>query len=256
VGDGPPLVLCHASFATHAHWAGVEAALAKRFRVISWDYRGHGQSEAPTDDARYSLKQMADDLRAVHEAAAGNTPAYVGGLSIGGLVALSYSLIYPERVQALLLFNTGPGFKNPKAAADWQGWLEKGAQKMERVGLEGYLEGKRAGAELLGRDPESAAAQALRPGILSSSVAGLTRFARHVAGPVPNFVDRLVEVQHPCLVLVGEHDAAFHRASEVMEAKLPRARREILAGAGHVLNVDQPEGFVSAVERFVEDLPS
>ena len=251
-GDGPPLLLCNASFATHAHWSAQEEPLARRFRVVTWDYRGHGRSDAPPDAAQYSLTQVVEDLQAVHRAAAGDTPAYVGGLSVGGLIALSYVLAEPQRVRALLLFNTGPGFKNPAALAQWQSMLERTASRMEEVGLPRFLEGRRAQAELLGLHPEAELGQAARAGILTSSVAGLTRFARHVAGPVPNLVDRLAEIQVPSLVLAGEHDMAFQRASQVLAAKLPRARRVVLAGAGHVLNLDQPEAFVREVERFVD----
>ena len=94
------------------------------------------------------------------------------------------------------------------------------------------------------------------------TVAGLLAFvqregmvlesAKHAS--VPNLVDRLADVPHPCLILVGEHDDAFQRASEVMAAKLPRGRREVLAGAGHVMNLDQPDAFVRAVERFADEV--
>ena len=68
---------------------------------------------------------------------------------------------------------------------------------------------------------------------------------------MPNLVDVLHEIDLPALILVGEHDANFQRASHVMAAKLPRAIRVEIPGAGHVLNLDQPEAFVREVERFV-----
>lgn len=253
-GEGLPLLLCNASFATHAHWSAVEGPLARRLRVVSWDYRGHGRSEAPLDKDRYSLAQVVADLGAVHRAAVENAPALVGGLSLGGLVALSYALAHPERVRALLLFNTGPGFKKPEALAQWQARLERAAAKLEEVGLSAYLDGRRAQAELLGREPASELAQSVRASVLDSSVGGLAHFARNVAGPVPNLVDRLAEIGVPCLVVVGEHDAAFQRASEVMTAKLPRARRVVLEGAGHALQLDRPGAFVREVERFRDGL--
>jgi pimeloyl-ACP methyl ester carboxylesterase len=249
-GDGVPLLLSCASFSTHSHWAGQEAELAKFARVISWDYRGHGLSDAPDELARYSLAQVVDDLARVHSAAAGDTPAIAAGLSVGGIVSLSYALARPERVRALVLVNTGPGFKNPEALAQWQSMLERAAQKMGEVGLEKYLEGNRARAELLGLHPESVLAAEARAGVLRSSVAGLQRFARGVAGPVPNLVDSLSEVTQPALILAGEHDQNFMRASHVMAAKLPGAERVEIAGAGHVLNLDEPEAFVREVRRF------
>ena len=154
-------------------------------------------------------------------------------------------------MRALLLFNTGPGFKNPEALAQWRGMLERAAEKMGDVGLEKYLEGSRAQAELLGLHPESPLAAEARRGILRSTVAGLQRFARGVAGPVPNLIDVLPEIAQPALVLVGEKDANFARASHVMAAKLPRAERVEIAGAGHVLNLDEPEAFLREVERFM-----
>jgi pimeloyl-ACP methyl ester carboxylesterase len=250
-GSGPVLLLSTASFSTHAHWAGQVDALARFARVVTWDYRGHGSSDAPAEAERYTLAQVVDDLRRVHAAAAGDEPAFAAGLSVGGLVSLSYARAHPERVRALLLFNTGPGFKNPEALAQWQSMLERAAVKMGEVGLEKYLEGGRAQAELLGLHPDSALAAEARRGFLRSSVAGLQRFARGVAGPVPNLVDVLPEIRQPALVLVGEKDANFQRASHVMVAKLPNAERVELAEAGHVLNLDQPEAFVAEVERFV-----
>lgn len=250
VGEGVPLLLCSASFSTHQHWSHQEEALSRHFRVVTWDYRGHGLSEAPVEESRYSLAQVCDDLRAVHEAAAGSEPAFAGGLSIGGLICLEYALAHPERVRALALFNTGPGFKNPEAAAGWRSMLERAAAKMEEVGLERYVEGRRARAELLGLHPESDAAGTALRGFLSSSVGGLTRFARLVAGPVPNLVDELPRIQPPALVLIGEHDPNFERASHVLAARIPRARRVVLPGAGHVMNLDEPEAFVRALVEF------
>ena len=254
-GEGPPLLLSTASFATHRHWRDQAERLAHRFRVVTWDYRGHGRSEAPAEDRRFSLEQVVDDLRAVHAAAAGDDPAYVGGLSIGGLVSLCYALAHPKRVRALLLFNTGPGFKKPEARDRWKEMLERAAAKLERVGVAKYLDGERATAELIGLDLGSEAAREAREGILTSSVEGLARFARQVAGPVPNLVDRLAEIDCPTLVLAGAKDAAFERASQVLAARLPRARRVVLEGAGHMMNLDQPGAFAREIELFLEVEP-
>ncbi len=253
-GEGTPLLICNASFSTHLHWRAQVERLSRSFRFVIWDYRGHGRSDVPLEAERYSLAQVIDDLRVVHEAAAGDVPAFVAGLSVGGLITLRYALDHPARVKALLLCNTGPGFKNPQALKQWSAMLERAAAKMTEVGLEAYLEGDRARAELLGANLGSPWVRIAREGVLGSDVQGLTRFARQVAGPVPNLVDRLAEIAQPCLVLVGEHDAAFQRAAEVMTAKLPNAQRLVLKGAGHPLNLDEPEAFCEAIERFRSEL--
>lgn len=250
-GEGRPLVFSNPSFSSYRLWEAQVEPLAERFRVVTWDYRGHGRSAVP-DAESFSLDQVVSDLGAVLDAAGDGQPAHLAGLSVGGIVSLSFALAQPDRASTLLLFNTGPGFKNPDALAGWQKMLERAAVKLEEVGVERYLEGHRAIAELLGQRPDAPQARATREGVLGSSVEGLTRFARRVAGPVPNLVDRLGEIPIPALILVGEKDEAFQRASQVMAAKLPGGCRVELRGAGHALNLDEPEAFLAEVLRFLD----
>ncbi len=252
-GDGVPLLLSAASFSTHLHWASQAEDLGRDLRVVTWDYRGHGHSGAPSTLAHYTFDRVVEDLGAVHGAGCDHEPAVVGGLSIGGLVSLVYTLRHPERVQAIVLVNTGPGFKNPEALARWEEQLEKAATRLEERGLASYLEGRRARAEILGLDPNSKQAQAAREGVLSSSREALARFARGVAAKVPGVIDQLAKIRVPTLILVGEHDPFFHRAGEVLEAKLPRGRKILVEGAGHVVNLDQPERFAALVRTFLEE---
>ncbi len=252
-GRGVPLILCAASFSTHVHWAPQQEDLGTQLQLVTWDYRGHGRSEAPESLECYDFDRVVEDLGAVHQATAGSEPAVIGGLSIGGLVSLVYALRYPERVRGLLLVNTGPGFKDPTAQARWAEGLERAAQRFEERGVAGYLEGTRARAEILGLDPDRASAKLAREAVLASSPAALARFARGVAGRVPGVIDQLGEIEVPALILVGEHDRAFHRAGEVMLAKLPRATKVRIEGAGHVLNLDQPERFARALLSFLRE---
>lgn len=251
-GRGAPLLLSSAAFCTHAHWAEQERVLGERLRVVSWDYRGHGLSEAPDSSDAYTFERVIEDLAAVHEAAAGAEPAVLGGLSIGGLVSLGYALRYPARVRALILVNTGPGFKDPAAQARWSDALERVARRFEERGVAGHLQGERARAEILGLRPESPAAVEAMRGVLRSSAQALARFSRHVSARVPGVIDRLGEIAVPTLILVAEHDPGFHRAGEVLLAKLPRASKTMIEGAGHVLNLDEPDRFHAEVLALLE----
>ena len=112
-GEGPPLLLCPASFSTHLHWVEAQATLSRRLTVATWDYRGHGRSEAPEADDRYSLEKMVEDLRAVHAAVAGDEPAVVGGLSMGGL--LSLALAAEEPVDGVAVVGTPLRLRPPLA---------------------------------------------------------------------------------------------------------------------------------------------
>jgi len=147
---GIPILLSAPTLCTHLHWAGVEPRLAEYGRPVSWDYRGHGFSDAPDEGSAYCLERVVEDLAAVHEAAAGGEPACLCGLSPGGPVSLRYALEYPKRVRALVLINTGPGFKNPENRERWARRWRRAADKLEEVGVETYLDNRHAVAEILG----------------------------------------------------------------------------------------------------------
>ena len=254
--DGPVLLLSCATFGTVEHWTAVREELSKHCKLVTWDYRGHGRSAAPADPRRYRIDLLIGDLMAIQDAVAPGEPIFVGGLSFGGLLSLVYALEYPKRVRALVLLNTGPGFKKPEAAAGWADMLNRATAKLQRVGMDEYLKGKRATFELLGKDPTSPAAAAAREDIARSKVEGLICFGRHIAGPIPNLVDRLPEIDIPTLVVVGEEDEGFQRASHVLDAKLPRGQRVEIPGAGHAVQLDQPEALINTIHQFLQSNPS
>src|SRR3954462_9608853 len=97
-------------------WGGQVAALAGRHQVIVWDMRGHGQSDSPDDPAAYSEAATVADMAAILDAC-GAERAVIGGLSLGGYMSLSFNLTHANRVPALMLFDTGPGFKKDEARA-------------------------------------------------------------------------------------------------------------------------------------------
>ena len=250
-GEGPPVILSCALHTTHENWRPQLAPLAAAgYRAILWDYRGHGLSDAPEDPGAYSMERVVDDLGEVLEALVPGEPAVLGGLSFGGLASLHFALRHPARVRALLLVDTGPGFKNPDAQARWEESVERTAGYLESKGLEAFV-ASRARETLVGLRPELPAAQAALRAIAAQRVHGLAGFARRVAARAPAVIDDLPRIGAPALVIVGEHDAPYLRSAEVMAAKLPRAERVTLRDAGHIGNLEQPEAFDAAVLAFL-----
>ena len=174
----------------------------------------------------------------------------VGGLSFGGLASQHYALAHPERVSALLLIASGPGFKNPKAQSDWEAQIGRIADRLERVGFAGWASGRSA-PTAIGLRPELPAAQAAGRAIEAQNARGVALFGRRVAGPAPSTLERLGEIRAPALVLVGALDGAYLRAAEVMKAKLPKARPAVIPEAGHCVNIEQSEAFDRAVLEFL-----
>ena len=134
-GRGRPVLLSHGYSATRRMWDGQHRALGDRYRVISWDMRGHGQTETLDDPAQYSADLTIADMRALlgH---LGIERAVIGGLSLGGYASLGFSLAHPEMVEALVICDSGPGYRNADARAQWNARAYARAAELEAKGLE------------------------------------------------------------------------------------------------------------------------
>jgi pimeloyl-ACP methyl ester carboxylesterase len=222
-GGASPLLLTHGYGASGSMWAANVAALAADRPVITWDLRGHGASDAPHDPARYAQEACVEDIAALLDAA-GAEQAVLGGMSLGGYVSLLFHLRHRERVLALVLVDTGPGFRDDAARERWNEWARGRADALERDGLAALLGGR-----------EQAQAHHRH------GARGLAHAARGM----------LVQHRGPVFE-VGAEDANFLAAAEVMAARIPGARKVVLAEAGHAANMDAPEPFNAAVREFLE----
>ncbi len=235
-GKGDPILLSHGYSATCAMWADQVAALQDRYTVITWDMRGHGNSDSPEDPALYSESHCVGDMKALLNEL-GFASAIIGGLSLGGYMSLAFYLAHPQMVRALMLFDTGPGYKNDQAREQWNETAEQRAQRFEDEGLGS-----------VGRGDETRLAQ-------HRSAAGLAHAAR---GMLKQFDDRVMTslpgIQIPTLVLVGERDRAYHGATDYMANKIPESQKVVIPDAGHAANLHQPEAFNRAVLEFLNRL--
>lgn len=237
-GQGPAVLLSHGFSATSVMWKGQIAAFRDRFRIITWDMRGHGESSSPEDPALYSMPATIADMAAVLDAC-GEKTAVIGGHSLGGYMSLAFTLTHPDRVRALMLFNTGPGYKSDTAREDWNRMAEKQAGAFARKGLGavGHSEEMQLGTHRSALGLEHAAR-----GMLAQSDARV--------------MEGLARIGAPSLVLVGEKDRGYLAAADHMAAKIPQGRKVILADAGHAANIHQPAAFNAAVEEFLNGLPA
>lgn len=237
-GEGPTLILTHGFSATSAMWRPQLAALGERYRVVIWDMRGHGQSDSPADDSAYSEAHTTADIAALLDTV-GAASAIVGGLSLGGYMSLAFYADYPERVDALLIIDTGPGFKKDAAREAWNVTANTSGDNIERLGA----------AALSAGSAERAAA-------VHKDLGGVVRAARNM---LTQYSDRVIQslpaIAVPALVLVGADDEPFLVATDYMAAKIPNSHKVIIPNAGHASNMDQPERFNSAVLGFLDGLP-
>lgn len=234
-GSGPAVLLSHGYSATSQMWKAQVAALKDRYRVITWDMRGHGKSDSPDDGAAYSAEATVDDMAGILDAC-GVERAVIGGLSLGGYMSLAFNLKYGDRVEALMLFDTGPGYKNPVSREAWNDRAEEWAAGFEERGLDAL---SAIGSDEMRKDAHR-------------SAKGLALAAR---GMLRQFDSRVIEslpgIGVPTLVLVGENDTAFLAPTEYMTRKIDGAEKVVLADAGHAANLHQPAAFNDAVLDFL-----
>ena len=239
-GAGPAVLLSHGYSATRRMWDAQHAALGDQHRVISWSMRGHGETESPADPAQYSADLTVADMRALL-AHLGVERAVIGGLSLGGYVSLAFYLAHPEMVRALVICDSGPGYRSADARAAWNQRAQERAAALESSGLEA-LGKSREVRESLG---------------LHRSAQGLAHAARGMlAQEGSRVIDGLPRVAVPTLIIVGDQDQPFIAPCEYMAKKIPGARLEVIRGAGHSSNLDQPEAFNRVLLDFLGGLPS
>ena len=236
-GDGPAVLLSHGYGATSQMWAGQIDVLSAHHRLIVWDMRGHGRTDSPDDPARYSEAETVDDIAAILDAE-GVERAVIGGLSLGGYMSLAFNVAYPNRTQALMLFDTGPGYNNPKAREGWNtGMAIPRAEALERDGL----------AALGGSEEVRVSTH--------RSAAGLANAARGMLAQFDNrIIQSLTSIDKPTLVLVGENDEPFLAGTDYMANKIPDNTKVVVPNAGHAANIDNPERFNDAVTSFLSRL--
>jgi len=248
VGKGaPPLVLLHA-FPLHVGmWDEQVVALSPGRRIILPDLPGFGGTDPLPDPGATTIDGFAD-LVAGLMASRGVGPAVVGGLSMGGYVALSLLRRHPETVAALVLADTRAGVDTPEVIerrnAQQQQASEEGTDRLVESMVANLLSDETR-AE---RPDVVERARALMHGCSAAGVIGALEAMKNRADAVP----MLEMIDVPVLVVVGEHDGPSPPAVAVeMADAIPNARLEVLPGAGHLSNLEAPEAFNRALESFL-----
>jgi len=236
-GRGPALLLTHGYSATLSMWDPQVSALANRYRVLRWDMRGHGASDSPDDPDAYTHTATVGDMAAVLDAA-GVDRAVIGGLSLGGFLSLEFHLAHPGRVRALVLCDTGPGYKKDDARESWNRYAESFARKYEENGL-----------DALGSSAEVRAAR-------HRSAAGLARAACGIlVQRDARVIESLPAIRVPTLLVVGSEDKPFLAGMRYMADKIAGSVHAIIDGAGHAPNLEKPVEFNAVLARFLDGLP-
>ena len=242
--EGAPwLVLSHSLACSVRMWDPQIAALKDSYRILAYDTRGHGATEAPK--GAYTLEQLADDLFFLLKELK-ITSAHYCGLSMGGMIGQTFALKYPGVFKTLTLADTTSRYP-AEAASAWADRVKtaeaKGMEPLAQPTLERWF------TEPF-RKSNPAAVEAIRKLILATPVAGYAGCCH--ALPKINVTARLKEIKCPILVIVGADDPGTPPAmAREIHENAPGSKLVVLPQAAHLANLEQPEGFTSALRSFI-----
>lgn len=235
-GSGKPLLLSHGYGATSAMFDQNLAAVPAGTQVITWDLRGHGDSESPADPACYRAANALADMAAILDML-GVDRAVLGGHSLGGYLSLDFALAFPDRVAGLVLIGTGPGFRNDEARDGWNRRAEGTAARLADQGIAALG----SSSELHDGGHRDVS------GLILAAKGTLVQRDAHV-------IDGLPAIGVPALVVVGADDTHFLAAADYMTAKIQDARKVVIPDAGHAPNIDRPEKFNAELTSFLAEI--
>ncbi|HEV3165152.1 MAG TPA: alpha/beta fold hydrolase [Isosphaeraceae bacterium] len=249
-GPGPVVVLLHGFPFDRGMWEAQQIALGSTYRLITPDLRGHGESAAPT--GIYTMDDMADDVVELLDALRITEPVVLGGLSMGGYVALALAVRHPKRLRGLMLLDTKATADTPEAARG----REELAQKVEALGS--------AEPVVKAMVPKlfSQATRLNRPELIARLEERMLRTpARGVAGALrgmavrPDRTGELSRISVPTLVIVGSEDVITPPTeARAMAQALPNAELVEIPDAGHLAPLENPAPANAAMLAFLEAL--
>jgi pimeloyl-ACP methyl ester carboxylesterase len=231
-------------------WVQQLAAIGSTFRVIAPDLRGHGQSPAP--EGTYTMDAMADDVVELLGALRLDVPVVLGGLSMGGYVALSLVARYPQRVRALLLLDTRAGADTPEAAQNREVTARGVLGANSPSPVVDAMVPKLFCKKTLEEQPERV--ELLRAAMARTTPRGIAGALRGMAIRPDRRAD-LARIAVPTLVLVGQDDVITPPAEvKTMAEAIPKARYEVIPDAGHLAPYENYGAANQAILGFLKSL--
>jgi 3-oxoadipate enol-lactonase len=241
--NGAPWLIWSNSLATNlAAWEDQAREFKSAFRVLRYDQRGHGATEAP--GGRYSFDLLMADALALMDALR-IEKAHFAGLSMGGATALGLAELHPERLDKVIVCDS-PCQSSPASTQQW----EERIAIAEKQGMAALVEPtvtRWFPPEVIKANPPylDKARQMIRTTPVQGFIGCAAALADH------DYAAAVATVKRPVLFLAGEKDGVTPAAMRKLHASLSGSRYVELAGAGHISNLDQPAAFNRAVAEFL-----
>lgn len=251
----PALVFLHGFTGSTATWADVMEKLDGQFKMVAIDLIGHGKTAIPTNPSRYTMEEQVKDLEEVFEFLDLRTFALVG-YSMGGRIALGYTINYPARVQTLILESSSPGLKTEAECQVRREADEKLAKRIQTEGVQKFVDFWEDIPLFATQKKMSAESrQKVKKERLSQSREGLANSLKGIGtGSQPSYWASLSEIKPPVLLITGEIDKKFVNISREMKEILPNATSKTVKNVGHAIHVENPSVFATIVKEHIKEI--
>jgi len=250
-GAGAPLVWCHEYGGDHRSWEPQVRYFARRYRVVTWNYRGYPPSDVPKDPDAYSVDVLVEDLRGLLRHL-GIARAHVGGLSMGGGVALNFGVRHPGLTESLIIAAAGAGTVNRE---EFLRNSERLAGLYETRGVEANVDNLTQSPTRRGfarKDPrgwaETIAHVHDHSGVGSALMMRGVQMKRKT---IYQLGDEMAGITAPVLIVVGDQDEPCLEPGLFMKRHIPHAGLAVVPMTGHASNLEEPALFNQLVADFL-----
>ena len=254
-GQGYPLLWSHEFAGDYRSWQPQVRFFSRRYRVITYCARGYPPSEVPDDPEAYTQENAIEDLRGLmlH---LDIEQAHIGGLSMGGNVALNFGIAHPEMARSLVVAGTGSGSTDPEA---FRRSVKKRAEQMRAGGMAAMADYALSGSRVQLRRKDPNGYEEFRSQLAEHSNIGSANTFAGVQGRRPPIFDLepdLRALQVPTLIMTGDEDEACIEPSIFMKRAIPRSGLVVFPQSGHAINLEEPDLFNRTVLDFLTAVES
>lgn len=252
-GSGFPLVWCHELASDCRSWNKQVRFFSRRYNVIAYNAKGYPPSDVPDSIEAYVQDALVADLHGLLQHL-GVKQAIIGGLSMGGSVALNFAIAHPEMARALIIAGTGTGSTDP---GPYRQQVEQFAHDLDVQGMQALTEYAKGPTRIqfMRKDPDGW--QNFSRMLLGFSPRGCALTLRGFPARRPTIFElepHLRQLGMPVLVICGDEDDPCIEPSLFMKRVIPKAGLVFFPRTGHTLNLEEPDLFNHTVQKFLLDV--
>ncbi|MCM3093535.1 MULTISPECIES: 2-succinyl-6-hydroxy-2,4-cyclohexadiene-1-carboxylate synthase [unclassified Cytobacillus] len=251
-GKGFPLLLLHGFTGNSEGWKEFAPFWETHSNAIAIDIIGHGKSGTPSDIGHYQIEESAAVLNSLLEEM-GIGKIDVLGYSMGGRLALTFAVQYPEKVRTLVLESASPGLKTKEERHERRIQDARLADRIRKEGIGNFI---RYWEDIPLFESQKYLPNQIRTRIrnqrMANSIEGLANSLNGMGtGSQPSWWEELGNLTMPVLLLTGDLDLKFCRIAKEMSEAMPNVQWKSVKNAGHAIHVEKPELFGTIVSEFL-----